>query len=83
MTNERTEKFADARSCAAAIELHVFQVDYDVLWQRLRERNAQAGSADFPMTEEELRWAWSIFQPLSAQELEAVDSYTVHAGGLD
>lgn len=83
MTNERTEKFADARSCGARIELHAFEVDYDVLWRRLEARNAQAAPADHPMTEDELRWAWSIFQPLSAQEFEAVDSYTVHTGGLD
>lgn len=63
MTDERTEKFADARSCSARIELHVFDVDYDTLWQRLRPRprNGQAESADYPITEDELRWAWSAF----------------------
>lgn len=83
MTDERTEKFADARSCSARIELHVFDVDYDTLWQRLRARNEQAESADYPMTEDELRWAWSAFQPLSVHELAEVDSYAMHAGGLD
>ncbi len=83
MTDERTEKFADARSCFARIELHVFDVDYDTLWERLRRRNEQAESADYPMTEDELRWAWSVFQPLSARELTEVDSYAMHAGGLD
>jgi predicted kinase len=83
MTVERTEKFADARSCSARIELHVFDVDYDTLWERLRGRNEQAESGDYPMTEDELRWAWSVFQPLSAQELAEVDSYAMHAGGLE
>jgi predicted kinase len=83
MTDERTKKFADARSCSARIELHVFEVDYDSLWERLRGRNEQAEPADYPLTEDELRWAWSVFQPLSAQELAEVDSYVMHAGGLD
>ena len=57
MSDERTEKFADARSCSARIELHVFDVDYDTLWARLRRRNDDAASAAYPMTEDELRWA--------------------------
>ena len=80
---ERTAKFADARTCSARIELHVLDVDYDTLWQRLRRRNDQAGFADYPMTEDELRSAWSVFQPITAPELTRVDSYTTHAGGLD
>ncbi len=82
-TAERAEKFADARGCCARIELHVFEVDYETLWARLQRRNDQAGSADYPMTQGELRWAWSLFQPVSAQELTEVDRYAIHAGGLD
>lgn len=81
MTDERTEKFADARSCSARIELHVLDVDYDTLLERLRRRNDQSESADYPMTEDELRWAWGIFQPISAAELDEVDSYAMHTGG--
>lgn len=83
MTDERTEKFADARSCSARIQLHVFDVAYEMLWQRLRHRNNQAESADYPMTKDELRSAWSIFQPPAIWELSKVDAYTVHTGGLD
>jgi predicted kinase len=82
-TDERTAKFTDARACSARIELHVFNVGYDTLWDRLRRRNEQAQSADYPMTEAELRSAWSVFQPLSATELTEVDFYAMHAGGLD
>ena len=82
-TDERTAKFTDARACSARIELHVFDVGYDTLWDRLRRRNEQAESADYPMTEAELRWAWSVFQPLSPTELTKVDSYAMHAGGQD
>lgn len=80
---ERTQKFFDARSCSARIDLHVFDVDYDTLWQRLRSRNGQAQSQEYPMTEDELQRSWRIFQPPSAQELATVDSYVMHAGGLD
>jgi predicted kinase len=83
MTDERTAKFADARSCSALVELHVFDVDYDTLWDRLRRRNEQGKPADYPITEAELRWAWNIFQPPSASELAQVDSYAMHTGGLD
>ena len=81
MAEERSGKFADARSCAARIDLHVFDVDHDTLWTRLRCRNEQAGLADYLTTETELRRAWSPFQPPSAQELRQVDAYTVHTGG--
>lgn len=83
MAAERAEKFADARTCLARIELHVFDVDYDTLWARLQRRNDQSGPADYPMTEDELSWAWGIFQPISAEELTEVDSYAMHTGGLD
>lgn len=82
MAEERAEKFADPRRCGARIELHTFDVDYATLWARLQGRSARAESADYPMTEAELRWAWDLFQPLSAQEVAAVDHYTVHTGGL-
>jgi predicted kinase len=82
LAEERTAKFTDARSCSARIELHVFDVDHDTLWSRLRLRNGQAGPADYPMTEDELRRAWSLFQPPSAEELGEVDCCTTHSGGL-
>jgi predicted kinase len=81
--DERKEKFADARSCSARIELHVFGVDYDTLWERLQRRNDQAEAAAYHMTQDELRWAWSIFQPISAEELAEVDSFAMHTGGLN
>ncbi len=74
MTDERTEKFADARSCFARIELHVFDVDYDTLWERLRRRNDQAESADYPMTADELN--------LGVGHLPATLSPGINAGRL-
>ena len=79
---ERAEKFADARACGARIQLHVFDVPYETLWSRLRERGSAADPTAYPMTEQELRWAWDLFEPPSDDELAIVDAYDVHRGGL-
>lgn len=83
MREERTEKFADARSAGARIELHVFDVPLQTLWSRLRCRNDGAAPGDYPMSYQELEWAWSLFQPPTREELSSVDAYTVRSGGLD
>ncbi len=82
LRSERTEKFADARACGARIELHVFEVAYEELWSRLRRRGSGADPTAYPMTEHELRWAWDLFEPPSAEELATIDAYAVHTGGL-
>jgi predicted kinase len=83
MRAERIEKFADARSSGALIDLHVFDVDYDTLWSRLQERNADGKAGAAPITSEQLRAASAMFQPVSVDELSQVDSYRSHSGGLD
>jgi predicted kinase len=83
MKAERAEKIADARSCDALIELHVFKVDYDTLWARLQKRNSEGVAGAAPITSEHLRSAWTLFEPVSAEELVQVDSYSTHTGGLD
>jgi predicted kinase len=80
---ERTEKFAGARDCGALIHLHVFDVPLEMLWERLRRRNRDGAAAAYPMTKEELLWAWELFDAPSPEELAAVDFCSVHAGGLD
>jgi len=83
MKAERMEKFSDARACGARIDLHVFDVPYETLWSRLQQRDHAGDPTAYPMTAEELRWAWNLFEPPSAEELAAVDSYSVHTGGLN
>ena len=78
MAEERTEKFRDARACGARIEFHVFDVPYDALWNRLRNRNEDGAAGSYPMTQDELRHAWNLFQPPSLQELASVDRYEFH-----
>lgn len=78
---ERVEKFRDARAAGARIELHVFDVDRETLWARLRQRNAEPAQGAYPMTREELELAWSLFEPLDDSELAAVDAKFIHHGG--
>lgn len=82
LAEERAQKFSDARSCRARIELHVFDVSLETLWSRLQRRNADATLGAYPMTHAELQWAWSLFEPPTPAELSAVDHYEVHQGGF-
>lgn len=80
LAEERTEKFHDARACGARIELNVFDVPYDVLWTRLCQRNREADSRAYPITEAELRRAWELFEPPSPAELADVDCHQFRSG---
>ena len=79
---ERTEKFATARACGARIQLHVFDVAYETLWSRLRERGSAADPTAYPMTEQDLRRAWDLFEPPTPDELASIDASDLHRGGL-
>lgn len=83
MAEERTEKFLDARACGSRIDFHVFNVPYETLWSRLQDRNMEAATGAYPMTEADLRRAWDLFQCPSLEELGSVDSYEFHAGGRE
>lgn len=77
---ERREKVADARASGARIHLHVFDVDHDTLWGRLQRRNAEAHRASAPISEDDLRRAERVFEPVSAAELALVDEAHHHDG---
>jgi predicted kinase len=79
---ERRQKFADARACGARITLHVFDVAFDTLCRRLELRKAAGDPGAYPVSEEELRWAWELFQPPTPDELATVDAYDVHHGDV-
>jgi predicted kinase len=80
---ERVQKFSDGRAAGARIELHVFDVPIDTLWARLQQRNRHGAPGAHPVSWDELRWACSVFEPPTPEELATVDRYTVHTGGLD
>ncbi|GAA1881728.1 AAA family ATPase [Lapillicoccus jejuensis] len=78
---ERAEKLEDARACGARVELHVFDMPYDVLRRRLADRLAASRPGDHPVTEDGLARAWDLFQPPSPDELALVDAVRRHGGG--
>jgi predicted kinase len=82
LRDERTQKFDDARACGARIELYVFDVPLETLWSRLHERNVGAAQGAYPMTYDELRWAWSVFEPPTTEELAKADHHAIRSGGL-
>ena len=57
---ERMVKFRDARTCGARIDMHVFDVPYEVLWARLEHRNRRAHPGAYPISEAEFRLAWDL-----------------------
>ncbi len=79
---EREQKLADARAAGARVELHVFDVPREVLWERLERRRAEGAPGAFPMTREALDRAWSLFEPPVPEELAGLDAWEVHTGGL-
>ena len=72
---ERTPKLRDARDAAARVELHVFDITFDVLWSRLQQRNADTSAAAYPMTYDDLRRAFAIFEPPVPTELADVSHH--------
>jgi predicted kinase len=80
---ERKQKFDDARAARARIELHVFEVDLEILWARLQHRNDEAAAESYPISYEELQQARSVFQPPTPDELSAVDAYAIRRGASE
>lgn len=78
MRSERISKFADARSCGARIEFHVFDVATGVLWRRLQNRNNSGVIGAYQMTFEELQKSASLFELPDDDELALVDTYTIY-----
>lgn len=75
---ERTQKFTDARAAGARIEWHILEADFDTLWRRLVDRTAEGRAGAYPMTSEQLRWCWTLFEPPEPEEMGSVDRCVVH-----
>lgn len=78
LRSERREKFADARGVGARIEWHVLEADFDTLLHRLVNRNAHERAGDFPVTRDDLRRSWELFEPPEPDEMASVDRCLVH-----
>lgn len=79
---ERQQKFADARRRGARIMLHVLDVPRDLLWARLQHRRATGPAGSYPMSEDELDWAWQVFERPTSAELADIDQVCVHSGAV-
>lgn len=69
---ERVSKLADARMIGAPVAIHIFDVPFDTLWSRLEQRATDGAAASYPMTQDDLRRAVSVFEPPTADELTGV-----------
>ena len=79
MREEREQKFGDARQRGARIVLHVFDVPRALLRSHLQERRARADPGAYPMTDDELDWAWQAFEPPTADELAGLQEVHRHS----
>jgi hypothetical protein len=66
---EREDFRARAAALGARTELHFLDVPRRVLSERLAARNAQLPPYAFPVTEAQLDFWWSVFEPPTPDEL--------------
>lgn len=76
---ERDRHREDAKKLGAIVELHYFDLSFDELWRRLEGRNAAREYGTVPITKEQLREYWPLFQRPDKTELALFDRYTVHS----
>ena len=77
-TSERSQKRADAKRCNARTEIHVFDISFDELWRRLKQRNDNAASGAVPINRQQFERYWHLFQRLDEDELHLFDAYTIY-----
>ncbi|WP_439592425.1 AAA family ATPase [Microbacterium sp.] len=78
MPAERSQKFADARASGARISWHVFEVNEELLWDRLKRRNVDSNANAYPISRTELARALSLFVPPTSREMASVDELIIH-----
>lgn len=72
--SERDEARAQAAELGVHAELHFLDVPRDELWRRLRARNSALPPDTYHVTEILLDECWNMFQPPTADELEATNT---------
>lgn len=77
--SERVQKLADAKSCNARTDIHVFNLSIDEIWRRLEHRNTNQAHGAVPISREQLENYWRIFQCPNEHELEMFDTYTIYS----
>ncbi len=76
---ERDELREVARKLDAAIEIHYFDLPFDELWSRLKNRNATGAPDTVPITKELLRDCWQKFERPDKIELASFDQHTIYS----
>ena len=76
--SERISKLADARRLNTRVELHFFDLTFEDLWLRLRDRNETALANSASITRQALTSYWRVFQRPDRMELDLFDHTTVH-----
>lgn len=67
-----------ARRLCATIQIHYFDLTFEELWRRLKERNAKKEHGTVPLTKKQLQEYWPNFQRPSQEELALFDQSIVH-----
>jgi predicted kinase len=75
---EREEKLADAKSRGAAVELHLFDLSFDELWNRLATRNQNLPHGAVHIPKPELEKCWNLFQKPAPAELKRFDKFSIY-----
>ena len=70
--SERISKLADARRLNTRVELHFFDLTFEDLWLRLRDRNETALANSVSITREALASYWGVFQRPDRMELDQI-----------
>ena len=76
--SERSQKRADAKSFNARTEIHVFDVAFDEIWRRLEQRNSNPACGAVPISIQQFRMYWQIFQYPDEHELKLFDTYIIY-----
>jgi predicted kinase len=75
---ERKQKLTDARARGARAEIHVFDLTFEQLWERLEPRTENRRFGDVPITPAELERIGGLFEKPDAIELAAFDWHQIH-----
>ena len=75
---ERDQKLGDAEQHGALVEMHLFDLTFEEIWQRLSTRNANLAHGSVHITKEDLQKCWNVFERPTEEELRSFDKVFIH-----
>lgn len=78
MQTERDEKYADATTKGAIVEMHFFDLSFQELWRRTQKRNKNLPFGAVKLGKDDLEKFWNIFEKPTKQELDQFESYKIY-----